>query len=799
MSRPRRVPNRSTSSRGSAASSLALALAVALPSFGLGAFGHRLFSDGPEAPRVEVSAAPAQETSRAVPRDVQALRVSLSAPAATNRRAEQLRRIGVVGDATDVRRIEPFLDERAPVVRHAALEALATLGVEAGVERVAAFARGPQNDPDVWAAIHALARCDHPSAEALLLELSTSAATWRADIARGALAVRGGPAARRHLHRQLTDGSAAMAWQAAQNVARLGQDVDAALLMRVAAGSGTRAEGALSALASLPGDRTDSFLVELASTSTGMRRSTALRSLGAVRDPAALDVLADEILRGGRWRSDAWSALGQSRAPGALEVLLDLLPEAAQADAWSVATALAARPEPAALQTLRALAAGSDSLANAALASLSTLEDSVVVDLLAARYDDEGRFPPPETLMFLATKGGDAGWSLIEEVLAGGTSADRNSVVWALQMRGDDDARARLVDLARNGDAMMAGQAAGALEGMDEEARDQLRGLLLERLEDGDVNDYGQTVNTLARLGGDEARELLLARMGDGTAQERSQAVTALAQMDDPLARDALRGTLRESEDPTLRSSALNALLWGPDGADAETLEFALDSGDPELQRTALNALPHARVDDAGAKLVAFAGSDDPSIRLTALNGLAQVGGPEAESTLVAALDDPEVAPQVLWSLQSLGTEGARQAVREAASSDDPSVRSQALSALVQDPSAEAGELLRASLDADDEGTVLAAVQALQGRGTTAAAEDLVGLLDRATADGWAPVANQAAWALEAIGGRVAEEHAALIEEARGLSVDIEGIDGFEEHWDEGSLGLGMGGLVFPQ
>ena len=129
MSRPRRVPNRSISTRGSAASSLALALAVALPSFGLGAFGHRLFSEGPEAPPVQVSASPVQGTSRSVPRDVQALRVSLSAPAATNRRAEQLRRIGVVGDASDVRRIEPFLDERAPVVRHAALEALATLGV----------------------------------------------------------------------------------------------------------------------------------------------------------------------------------------------------------------------------------------------------------------------------------------------------------------------------------------------------------------------------------------------------------------------------------------------------------------------------------------------------------------------------------------------------------------------------------------------------------------------------------------------------------------------------------------------
>lgn len=75
-----------------------------------------------------------------------------------------------------------------------------------------------------------------------------------------------------------------------------------------------------------------------------------------------------------------------------------------------------------------------------------------------------------------------------------------------------------------------------------------------------------------------------------------------------------------------------------------------------------------------------------------------------------------------------------------------------------------------------------------------------MGLLDRATADGWAPVANQAAWALEAIGGRVAEEHAALIEEAHGLSAEIEGLDGLEEHWDEGSLGgLGMGGLVFPQ
>jgi len=781
--------------RGSSLSTFVV-LTVAFAGAGLGFFADGIVEEARElfaeptalvAPIVStapMASSPAEPV--AFPRQAAGLRAELSAPAAPSRTAELIGRLSLLGDASDVRRIEPFLDSRSALVRHAALQGLARLGGEPAVERVAARARAASSDPDVYAAIHALAASDTPLAEDVLVDLVRSGEQWRKDAALGALAGRGGATARQLLHGELLSGPVTQSWYAAQNVARLGGPEDARLLMRLAAGSGQRADSALHALTSLPSEQVDGFLVELAQTATGPRKGQALTALGQVRAPEAVDVLEDALLGSARWHGEALTALGQSKVGGALEVLLNYLPEARPSVSYQVCAALAARPEDEARTALRSLARGEDALAEAALGALTTADDGAVAELLIERFEVSGKLPPAQTLTWLATRGGDDGWDLIEEVLAGGNQSDRSSVVWALQMRGDEDARDRLIDLARSGDTTLAPTALGALEQMDEEARDALRGILVERIESGEANDWGQSMSTLARLGGDEARELLVTRMESGTLQERSQALSALGQMDDPEARSAMARVYRETDDASLRSQALNALLWSPDGLDPELMDEALASDDPAVVAQVIGALPHAGDGDVTERLMGFVDSDDVGVRSAALGALAQSGGEDAERALVAALDDPEVGSQAVWNLQSLGTPGAREALRDAAASGDVGVRSTAIGALGADPSDAATEILHAGLQDGDEQVVIAAIGALQGRGNTAAAEAIAELLVSVADDGASSVGQQAAWALQAIGGSVAVEHADLIAEMQGGEGDAFG-------W-----GLGWGGEEMP-
>lgn len=768
--------------RGSSSVSAALVIAVALSSGALGVFGNHLVErardvfgsplDASILAGSMVESATTPDRPRRFPREASALRAALQRPSPPMVTAELVGRLGLMGDASDLGQLETLMESRSPWVRHAALRAITQVGGVPGVERVAAWARAPIGDEDVYPAVLALAHSEEDLAEEVLVELASSSEQWRRGSAMTALAMRGGKRARTILHRELRSGPLMHAWDAAHNVAHLGEAVDARLLMSLAAGNGRRADAALGALGSLPGTQVDGFLVDLAATATGPRKGQLLSALGQVRDPAALDVIDDALAGPVRWHTYAWTALGDSQAPGALELLLDWMQEARPAEASDVATALAARPELEARQALRALAGGADAFADAALSTLANAEDPSTTALLIARYDEEGKLPPSEALVFLATHGGEEGWQLIEEVLAEGGQSDRSSVVFALQMRGDEDAQARLLAVARGGDPAMAPQAQGALEEMGEAAREALRGLLVERIEAGEVNDWGQSVQTLGRLGGEEVRTLLLARVHDGSSKERTNAVSALAQMDDPEAQAALADVFRTSSDAGLKSQALNSLLWSPDGLPSDLLDEALADADPTVVAQVVGSLPQTGRDDVGARLMTFADSDDPSIRAAALGALAQTGGAEAEAALVAALNDPDVGQQAVWNLQSMGTRGARDALRSSAQADDPRVRSAAIGALGSDPSPEADAILREALEADDEDIVLASVSALQSRGNSAAGEALAELLTSLKDEGDSPVRMQAAWALRAIGGRFAEEHADLIGSAQGMPMD---------------------------
>jgi HEAT repeat protein len=701
---------------------------------------------------------------RTFPREAAALRLELDRSTSPSSSVELIERLGILGDSSDFDRLADLAEHPNPGVSQAALRALARIGGDRALDRLTVLARA-HDDQQAVAAIGALGLAEAPGAVDVLLDIASNRTDWRQSAALQALSVRGGSRARAALHRGLRESPATEAWAWAQAVASLGEAPDRLLLMTLAGSSGPRADACLSALSSL-GDRSaDALLIELARTASGARRTTALMALGGVADAEAVEVLVDALHGNSDARMAAIGALGVSRAPGALDGLLLALDGARSDSAWQITAALTSRPEPQARAVLELLAQEDGPLADAALASLAQAGDPAAGRLLIGAFDERGELPPESTYAFLALHAGEEGWSLLEEVLAEGSTSERQSVVYALQARGDENAVTRLLDLAEGEDPWIAGSAMGALENLGDDARDRLRGLLLDRVADGEDAAFAEASGTLARLGGDDVREMLVGRLQDGTVQERAAALQALGQMDDDGARGALRETLA-SEDPDLRRQAFDALVWSGQPLDLDTVSAVLDDGDPGLRAQAVAALGNLGDPEATDRLLALTGDDDPSVRATAVSALGSVGGPEAEAGLLAAMDDPELFDTALWSLSNLGTRGARDAIRQAAGSDDPIRRASAISALGNDRSAASREVLIGALHDDDGGVVQAALTQLQVQGSSGSAHAVAELLTGLSEDDADPygVRWQAANTLQALGGSVARDHQALIE-----------------------------------
>ena len=757
--------------------------------FGLGAAAPDARARMPwhqEAPAVQTPAV--RSVSHAVrdfPREAAALRLALDDDPPPAVLVELVERLGILGDEDDFDRLDALVMHPNSAVVDASLRGIARLGGDRSLDRLSSLAR---SSDDTWApsAIGALGLLSDPAAVDVLREVASKNTDWKRNIAVQALALRGGPAARAVLHKGLQTGPANEAWVWAQAVASLGERADRSPLIRMATSSGPRADAALDALSTFNDSDTDGLLIELATTAVGPRRIRALGALAQVRSPEAVDVLVEALDGSVQVRSTALSALGSSRAPGALDGLLSAIDDLRRDEFWQLTSALVSRPEKQAREVLKLLASEEGPLGDAALESLAQSGDPAAAKLLIANFDERGVLPPDSALMFLANQGGEEGWSLLEEVLAEGNSSQQHSVVWALQSRGDEDAVARLLDLAEHGDPWIASTAQQGLETLGDDAREGLKTLLLQKLEGDDEAGFAEAAATLARLGGDDARELLLARVSDGTLTERGAALQALGQMDDPAARDALLEQLHGAEDPTVRLEAFNAMLWNGDPPDLEIIQSVLGDDDPTLRAQAVSALGNVGGAEAVDSLLALLSDDDPMVRQSAVSTLASAGGPDAEAGLVAALGDEELFGTAVWSLSSLGTAGAREAIREVAGSGEPEQRAQALGALGEDRSGEATELLLDALRDDHDEVAGAALNQLQMRGTSSAAGAVADLLLDLPEDdeGGYGMRWQAANALQGMGGPAYREHEELVNEILGASqpwmVDEEAYIDFE-------------------
>jgi HEAT repeat protein len=427
--------------------------------------------------------------------------------------------------------------------------------------------------------------------------------------------------------------------------------------------------------------------------------------------------------------------------------------------------------------------AGDDTpLGEAAMSSLATANDAKATELMITAFDERGVLPPANALNHLATHGGDDGWSLLEEILATGDMGSRKTVVWALQQRGDRDAADRLLDLARNGDRNVSAAALGSLEQMGDHARDGLRKLLMERVTEGTDADFGQSVQVLARLGGDEVLELLTTRLEEGTVQEKQTALGALGQMGDPSAIAAVARVFHESDDASVRVQALNQLLWS-DEADSDLLDAAMADDDPSIVAAVASSLAQRGGEEATTRLFQLAESEESSVRIAAITSLVQVGGEGAEEVLLAGLRDPEVAPSIMWSVNSSSSPVVRDALRELAREGEPVLRANAISALSMDTDPGTTDLIVAALRDEDQTVAQSALYALQSRGSTSAAEAIAEMMDELADDeGGYGLRHQAASVLQAIGGPIARDRAELIDHILNPAAPdiVEALSGFD-------------------
>lgn len=811
--------NSRTPSESSRLRALAIALSIALPSAALGAGGEALFSLGRDLihPTASESPSPAGSASRKTnskskarefPRTATALRAELDSQPASGRTVELVSRLGILGDPSDVGRLLTLTESTHPLLSQAAIEALGRIGSPRAVDRLVTMASS--NDYRMQSpAIQALGLSASPKALEALLELVEHPDQYRRQLAFQALATRGGAKARTAIHRAFAKSSEFDSWVVANALATLGEKSDRRLLVQAATRpNDPRAPAALQALTWLPDSASQELLLETARTATGRHRINALQLLGTSDSPEAVEILLEAWGTSPRLASTIIDSLATSPAPGALDGLLTLTDELRPEHTSLFAQALLRRPEPTAREVLRSLAGEAGPLADASITALSTEGDELVMELLVARLDEQGQLPPPETLTYLATHGGDAGWELLEEVLAEGNLQDRSTVVWALQSRQDDDAMHRLLDLARTSDTTTSSSAVAALENMGPFAQDNLRELLIEQLSSPEGSIDHNAAMTLARLGGEGASEVLLQRAELGTESEKYSAITALSVLEAPEAQAALEELLRD-DNPTTRAAALDAMTGRIDKTiSLEVLDEALADGDAGVRAAAINALSSENSPEGLERLLALIEDDDTSTQMHALSALGSRGGQEAEDALVSALTQPELARTALSGLQGLGSPTGAQAIRDYARQGDPATRSAALSMLGYDRSPEASEILTSSLSLDDPETASTAVYALQSRGNSSGAHAIAEFFDSIPLDEpeYEGLRRDTASALQMLGGAMARDRQEALEDALHRT-SFEGLGEFREEggpWDSeimeslhiplGMSGSGVGG-----
>ena len=280
----------------------------------------------------------------------------------------------------------------------------------------------------------------------------------------------------------------------------------------------------------------------------------------------------------------------------------------------------------------------------ALLAMSSSLAQSVVSD--AAQVADESEVLKIAALEALLSAPPERALTLVTKVLqSSNTNEVKSRALFVLSQIDLPEAQAQLLDVARDGDGELRGEAVRMIGiGGDAEA---LAGLAdLYSSGDEDVRDAILEAYMIA--GDNEAVFQIAANASD--AEEFEAAVEMLGVMG---AQDELRN-LRENSD----FSEILIEAFAISG-DIETLrELALDGSDPELQARAIEALGIVGGATINATLLEiYRSTDSDEVREAALNGMLISGYDEGLLELYRASDDVKEKRRLLEILSVMGSD----------------------------------------------------------------------------------------------------------------------------------------------
>lgn len=137
------------------------------------------------------------------------------------------------------------------------------------------------------------------------------------------------------------------------------------------------------------------------------------------------------------------------------------------------------------------------------------------------------------------------------------------------------------------------------------EARERLYALS----EEGPLELRAQALSTLGMLGGEEAESRLVSALDEPELGQA--ALTGLTQLGTPAARESIARAARSSEDPALRATALDTLVWDPDASTEALVVEALEDEDPSVRQRAISALQGLGTTSAAETLAERLESDD--------------------------------------------------------------------------------------------------------------------------------------------------------------------------------------------
>lgn len=556
------------------------------------------------------------------------------------------------------------------------------------------------------------------------------------------------------------------------------------------------------ALASFPeGSPARLLLQEQLTRGDGPHQIAAMNALVSARDPGMYDTLLLAVQEGSpAQRAAAISAMGTLDDPRLIPILVEVAQQGRRTEIWPAVWSLSAMTDPDAEAALQGLVeSGNEEVASYAAGALAPEKHEQSIETLFWAMEHRGSrtrqaardrlFAAPWTdcprevldlaLEELASPSpgswtGNA-WTLVlrhgdkkahaevERLLLEGDNSNRAEALWALQGQPGllpDSLALKLLD---DEDANVRRAALGLLEARGDGAALDLERELIKRLDSEDRQGWDGLEDTLARIGGPAAVDALLTKVAGGTVNESSVALSALVNAGDPEHLDRLRSLYEGSEDPDLRRRVLEGVLWsGTPGAEGFAYAALESEEDPGIRANAVSALGSAGTPEALKTLDGLLDDEDPQVRSAALGALADQPG--MRPRLIEALDDPDLANTALSSLQNDRSPEAREAVEGIAL--DPDADIQLRTSAIYGMGWNGGDpaVLGVALQDEEPSVQQAALSALESRGNTESAEYIAMLLDSEDE----ALAQQAAWSLQRMGGRVFEDNTDRIEELTG-------------------------------